>query len=546
MTRNLDLADIQGNIVRAYGRFGFPHARYFFFNIPQVDFGRAFLRRLETRITTAERWAGGPDDTDQKGIPKPAVTLNMGLSYAGIRAIDVPVATRAGLPHEFIEGMVKRADLLGDRDESDLENWDLIWRNAAFDPALAVHVMVSMSAQMRTDGTPVPELDEQSDWLRRQARETGVTLLSGIAPGDVDYQQAGANVEKAADGSLYISPKEHFGFVDGIGDPVFEGQFEPEVEALRVNGRGKLTKDQRWEPLATGEFLLGHVDESQELPPTTLPVHFTHNGSYMAFRKLHEDVEHFTSYMSEQAAKYARVMNVPEDEAAETLRAKMVGRWANGIPLMAAPAYADMLAFEREWSDIPAIRAKKKRSDQETARLNAWKDKLINFRYRDDRDGTKCPFGAHIRRGNVRDFLDPRIASDAPRDWDGSAISNRRRILRRGLPYGSFDPDKTGGKQEHGVIFLAVCTSLERQFEFVLQQWLNYGMDMNAGNDTCPMLGTRPENSKFVIPADPESGKPPFIMDRIPRFVTARGGEYFFLPSLTALRMMGSGTVDPT
>jgi Dyp-type peroxidase family len=546
MTKLLDLPDIQGNIVRAYGRFGFPFARYYFFNIPDADSGRGFLRGLEVRVTTAERWAGGPDNAGQVGVPVPKVTLNVGLSWGALAALEVPVATISGLPHAFIEGMVKRARILGDEGDSALEHWDPVWRDSAQDPAKAVHVMVALNAQMTPVGDPVPELEAQADWLLDLARESGVRLLTGHAPGQSAYQQAGANLVAGADGSLRISPKEHFGFVDGIGDPVFAGQFEPDVEAMRVAGRGKLTRYQRWEPLETGEFLLGHVDESQELPPTTLPVQFTQNGSFMAFRKLHQNVSAFETYMAEQAAKYARIMDVPEDEAAETLRAKMVGRWSNGVPLLAAPAYADMQAFEAEWSDIPAIQANRSRSPAEQKRLQKYKSRLIDFRYRDDPDGTKCPFGAHIRRGNVRDFLDPRLTSDNPGTWDGSAISNRRRILRRGLPYGSYDPDKQSDDQEHGVIFLAVCTSLERQFEFVLQQWINYGMDMSSGNDTCPLLGTRPEGAKFTIAADPGSGKPPFIMDAMPRFVTTRGGEYFFLPSVTALRMMASGTVDPT
>ena len=43
-----------------------------------------------------------------------------------------------------------------------------------------------------------------------------------------------------------------------------------------------------------------------------------------------------------------------------------------------------------------------------------------------------------------------------------------------------------------------------------------------------------------------EKGKPPFLAGGIPRFVETRGGDYFFLPSLTALRMLGDGIVDPT
>ena len=131
---------------------------------------------------------------------------------------------------------------------------------------------------------------------------------------------------------------------------------------------------------------------------------------------------------------------------------------------------------------------------------------------------------------------------------DGSALVNRRRILRRGLPYGGVDaaaPDDAG---EHGIIFLAICTSLFRQFEFVQQQWMQYGLDFNAGSDTCPIVGNHdPEHDpKMVIVEAPDSGREPFLCDRIPQLVEPRGGDYFFIPSMTALRMIGMGTIDPT
>jgi hypothetical protein len=88
----------------------------------------------------------------------------------------------------------------------------------------------------------------------------------------------------------------------------------------------------------------------------------------------------------------------------------------------------------------------------------------------------------------------------------------------------------------------------------VQQQWINYGLDFGAGSDTCPIVGNHSDGTggehgpkaKFVIPPDPASGHPPFIADAIPQFVETRGGEYFFVPSMTALRMIGMGVVDPT
>jgi deferrochelatase/peroxidase EfeB len=138
-----------------------------------------------------------------------------------------------------------------------------------------------------------------------------------------------------------------------------------------------------------------------------------------------------------------------------------------------------------------------------------------------------------MRRTNTRDSLTGK----------SSALNNRRRILRRGIPYGETTEDDD---KEHGIIFLAMCASISRQFEFVQQQWINYGLDANAGNDTCPIAGNRKGDAKFIIPVDPKSGETPFICTDIPQFVEMRGGDYFFMPSLTALRMIGMGTVDPT
>ena len=159
---------------------------------------------------------------------------------------------------------------------------------------------------------------------------------------------------------------------------------------------------------------------------------------------------------------------------------------------------------------------------------------LTNFRYGDDLHGAKCPFGSHIRRANPRDMLDPVLSAHK----GSTTLVNRRRILRRGLPY--LDP--TG---EKGVIFMAGCASIFRQFEFVQQQWMSYGLDFEAGNDTCPLVGGRAQSEKYVIPAGPANATP-FIAANLPEFVTTRGGEYFFLPSLSAIRMIAMGMVDPT
>ncbi|MFT7596404.1 MAG: Dyp-type peroxidase family [Paracoccaceae bacterium] len=564
MSAPLDLRDIQGNILRAYGRYGYPHARYFLFHIGHAHGGRQLIRNLVPRVTTAERWANPNDPHNGAVIERPKTTLNLALTWTGLRALDLPTVTLSHLPREFIDGMARRSHILSDVGLSAHEHWDEVWRKSLSNVAGAdIHMLVSVSSQMLPNGDPVPEMGEVTDWVREEGRQKGVALLKGHGTEGADYQQAGSRLVDTPTGGMRIDGQEHFGYEDGIGNPVFAGQYPPEIEAKRVIGRGKIMPDQSWAPLATGEFLIGHVDESQELPFATQPPRFMHNGTFLAFRKLHENVGKYDQYIEAQAKTYAQYNHVSESEASLTIRAKMVGRWPNGVPLMAAPTYADMKQFEAEWSDIDAIKAKSgNRTPVEQARLDAYEQVLIDFKYRDDRTGARCPISAHIRRGNMRDMLDPRMDSPNPKTWDGSALTNRRRILRRGLPYGTFDPDDRDDKTERGVIFIAMCANLFRQFEFVLQQWINYGLDFSMGNDNCPLLGYHHEfdkssenypragkqqqGSKFMIQTDPDGGTSPWVLNDLPQFVVARGGDYFFVPSINTLNMISLGVVDPT
>jgi Dyp-type peroxidase family len=569
MTKQLDLADIQGNILRDYGLV-FPFARFFFLRINNAAAGRAFILALGPKITNAIAWHADPDYPGDLTQPRPPVAINIAFTFFGLVALELPTATLAGMPSEFIDGMAARAHILGDdggphcrelRESTSSayvapprapQHWDRIWRNFDGYGRTNVHVMVALNAQMQPDGKAVAELEAETRWLTQlcSSLNGGVVLLSGHAGGDSDFCQDGSAIMAVGeDGVVRPTPKEHFGFTDGFGNPVFEGQYPPGRDKLAAVGGGKIMPgpEQRWEPLATGEFLLGHPDEAQEIPGASMPLAFSRNGTFVAYRKLHENVGSFRSYIADVAKSYARVMDVGLVEAAETVKAKMVGRWEDGVPLMAAPTYAAWRAFNER------LEAAKKAGNK--AEITAMRAAYFNFRYRADPAGTTCPVTSHMRRVNTRDMLDPTLTQDMfdpshpskkdPASWRGSVLNNRRRILRRGLPYGTSAPD-SDDSGNHGIIFMVVCASLFRQFEFVQQQWVQYGLDVNAGNDTDPLLGNHDEHAKFVIPADPGSGKPPFICDRLPQFVECRGGDYFFMPSMNALRMMAMGVIDPT
>ena len=541
MSRALNLADIQGNIIRAYGGYGYPIARYFCLHIRNHVAGRAFVDAVRREVTTAERWQRGARDYGgSDAVPRPEVTVNIGFTFRGLLSLGLPTRTLRLLPDEYIDGMAKRADILGDAEASGIPRWDSVWRDSAgadsaSDGERAVHIWISLNAQADENGEPLPALEEKTQWIRDLCKTSmgGVELLAGHGPQQADFQAAKALMVRR-NGRMVASGKEHFGFSDGIGNPVFTGQYEAPIEAQRVIGRGKLMPDQSWAPLATGEFILGHADESQEIPPAAPPADFVRNGTFMVYRKLHQNTASFHDYIDRVAQSYGKAMGVDREEAAETVRAKMAGRWSDGVPLMAAPTYAEWRAFNDRWAPgDPQVAAERARA-------------LADFKYADDPDGLRCPITAHIRRVNTRDMLDPAIATGETAKRNGSALNKRRRILRRGLPYGRFNPQANADEDEHGIIFMAVCASIFRQFEFVQQQWVHYGLDFNAGNDTCPIVGNHDTQAKFVIASDPASGKPPFICERLPQFVTTRGGDYFFIPSITALRMIATGIVDPT
>ena len=211
----------------------------------------------------------------------------------------------------------------------------------------------------------------------------------------------------------------------------------------------------------------------------------------------------FRAYLDEQAGRYGG--------GKEKLAAKFIGRWRDGTPIELSPDRPDQTIVQDP-------------------------EKSTNFTYGGDQEGTRCPMGAHIRRVHPRDAF----------GFNGKLI-DRRRITRRGLPYGRFaaEGEPVSDADERGVIFMALNASLSRQFEFVQQQWIEYGNDAHLGNDKDILMGNHGGHGKFVVQGDATKTNPPLICSKLPNFVELRGGDYFFLPSITALGMMALGLVDP-
>jgi len=302
--------------------------------------------------------------------------------------------------------------------------------------------------------------------------------------------------------------KEHFGYTDGFGNPDYV-----DIERNTQSGHGKLNSDGTWSPLATGELLLGYLDEAGEIPPPARPSLLGINGTYMVYRKLHQNVGTFEKFLEKYGSRYG----AGDALAREKFASKLMGRWRDGTPVELSPdSHGNGIALD------PA--------------------RSTNFTYGHDLGGVRCPLGAHIRRTNPRDAF----------GFDGKLI-NRRRISRRSMPYGPYvtESEKSSMSSaeldsvDRGMIFIALNASLARQFEFVQQQWISYGNDAHLGNEKDPLFSNHTSEDKYSIQGDATSSNPPFFCTDLPNFVNLRGGEYFFVPSITALAMIAMGLVDP-
>ena len=442
-----------------------------------------FLLLEITDAAAARAWLAvtAAEATDARTRPATS-SLNLAFTSSGLAALGLDSATTEMFANEFAEGMTTpfRQRLLGDTGESAPSYW--AWGGPNGPP---VHVAALLYA---TDEAGLAALRDAQ--LRRAAAQ-GLRTVALLDTVDLDGV-------------------EHFGFRDGVSQPAMAGLGRP--------GRPDNT-------VAIGEFVVGYPNQyglfaerpllSRSADPAgILPLDLAgsggpdlgRNGSYLVLRQLSQDVRSFWRY----ADRATRHPDHTSDQARRTwLAAKMLGRWPSGAPLVAAPHHDD-----------PA------------------RSSFNDFRYHAvDPQGDRCPLGAHIRRANPRDSLDP---------WPGSErsleVNSHHRILRRGREYGPpVDPDTlledVRDHQDRGLHFLCLNANLARQYEFLQHTWINSPKFAGLYDDDDPMLGPRePGGGTFTVPGTPVRQR----FQGLPRFVKVRGGAYFFLPGIRALRYLAA------
>jgi Dyp-type peroxidase family len=330
--------------------------------------------------------------------------------------------------------------------------------------------------------------------------------------------------------------REPFGFVDGIGQPKIDWDAKREPGTRADLEYGNL--------IAAGEFLLGYQNEyglytyrpllDAERDPDNIlaPAEddprkrdLGRNGTYLVLRHLGQDVSGFWRFVSKES---------PRDNGVGLAEAMVGRRLITGDPLIAA-SRAEIRGVGPDAQDI---------------RQNG-------FTYEPDPEGLTCPFGAHIRRANPRSADLPGgkqsliswllrtlgLKRGDPRD-DLISSSRFHRIIRRGRPYGAVIDREIALQDEapgstSGIYFIALNANISRQFEFIQNAWIVNAKFNGMDGETDPLLGNRvpfPGDHPTDVFCLPQPSGPNRRIAGLPRFVSVRGGAYFFLPGLRAIR----------
>ncbi len=449
---------------------------------PDLKAATYLLLRIED-ANTARAWLASIAD---QVTPAPAYpsdsALNIAFTASGLAGLGLRTDVLQQFSDEFTAGMTTthRRRMFGDVGPSAPESW--VWGGPSTPSPDVLVILIARD---------VEALNQRS-----------TSLADGFS---------GVSLIHKLDAEVDLDGKEHFGFVDGISQPTIEG----------LSRR----KDVPPNTIRAGEFLLGYVNEydlytdrplvDRRLDPAAVlatdaqgsgQADLGRNGTYLVFRHLAQDVRGLWRFV-DTATRAADGSDDPERRT--WLAAHLVGRWPSGAPVTLSP-------------------------DVDSPLLASAND--FTYQYA-DAFGYNCPIGAHVRRSHPRDSLDP-----SPGTARSVELDKRHRLLRRGREYGppvaidALYADPPPDDPERGLFFICLGANIGRQFEFVQHSWVNNPKFDELYDEPDPLVGYHPPGSNFSIPADPVRLR----YKNLPQFVTTRGGAYFFLPGLRALRYLAT------
>lgn len=569
----LPLHDIQGAVLDTYFD---KHVGYFLLlRIKDAARTRKWLLDNHSRITSAQQAMQSQQASERNPNE---VFLNIAFSYNGLKVLGVEPGLIDAFPPAFVEDSDTpfRARILGDVDTSASKHWN--WGSQS--NGTHVHLIVLAyfnNENWREEVDPSPE-----GFIELAQREYGMELVAFL------------------DTSLLAGNKEHFGFRDLIGQPlvgevggkyggntIAPGEFVLGYENGFGKGRTSLVPSY--------------------LPPgdASEPLELGRNGSYLVFRQLEQDILGFWQYCCDRA-KGGEHQEIPYGPVA--LASKMVGRWPSGHPLAKYWDEHAEHNGDPTLTPDPEPRGPLDRMVQAyRALLGEFHNELDDFDYIKDAKGEGCPFGSHIRRSNPRSWelattteeslrlsnlhrilrrgrtygppmMDPNMDTyrfpEVTRELSNiahSAVEQVRDKIVAKLGHDDVEKhllrevDKTAaaealqqqlGLDDHerlvfriffvkrGVHFLCFNSDIERQFEFVQQQWCNNSKFAGLDSDADPLCGQHDGPGKsgmnpptFTMPAPPLRHR----CTGMKRFSTVKGSGYFLMPSISDVLRLARG-----
>jgi len=451
------LKNLQANILKPHGR---DFARHLFlcFRAPPNQVRAWIKKEILPRVTTASKQFATSGQGADGGI-----VCGFYLSARGYEQLGLDTSGFAS--DSFRKGMKDQDNGVFSK-LLDLDNEDP--PVASWEPAFQqeIHALVTLA----DDQLSVVE----ANVARFEASALDVVRIVG--------RESGNTLRRKAE------PVEHFGYFDGISQPLFT---KPDLEKARAQN----PNFEAWDPGARLSLVL--VDD----PLTPESDAF---GSYLVYRKLAQDVALF----NRRVTGLAEALGVDANLAG----AYAVGRFKDGTPVVLS---------------------------QQGTRPGEF-SKKNDFDFSDDQAGARCPFHAHTRKTNPRGTT-PLTSLEGEK---------RRRIARRGIPYGppvtgAADnlPNDDSPDTPRGLLFLCFQANIEDQFEFIQRTWVdnkhfptsvltNGLLQRDTGDD--PLIGQDPDEAQRWPKhwGAPEQGKKTVNFESA---VTLRGGEYFFAPSIPFL-----------
>ncbi|KAI4597060.1 hypothetical protein KJ359_004973 [Pestalotiopsis sp. 9143b] len=313
----------------------------------------------------------------------------------------------------------------------------------------------------------------------------------------VGQKTAGIEVVKELAGHVRPGNEEgheHFGFNDGLTQP-FIKDVTPHP---KTDGSPNIP---------AGVMLLGQEGDNDANATPIVRPGWAKDGSFLAFRYLQQLVPEFDDDLVKMSSDLGIQPTDPNTTAADLLGARLVGRWKSGAPVDLTPD-----------KDIP-----------ELAEADNNQEFMFSLNSTDSQN--KCPYAAHIRKTNPR----------------GDRPTEIHRIIRRGIQFGPEVTDEeaknktssTDPKLERGLLFACYQSNLTNGFEFIQKSWVNAAgfpfPDSGIVPGVDPLIGAASTASpRSMLGADPADLNKSLTFPR--EWVIPKGGEYFFSPSISALK----------